>query len=258
MEGRARARPGLDLDCDQIFGPRDFNGGPGTCPAWSGSCRSRRPRLTDFNGGPGTCPAWFEGQRRGHHAFKRTSMEGRARARPGGRPELSGMSLFRDFNGGPGTCPAWSGRPAAATWCAAALQWRAGHVPGLVSARRRGRSALQWRAGHVPGLVAFSARPGHVAGRTSMEGRARARPGPPRRRGRTAQRLTSMEGRARARPGRRIDVPDSRGVQTSMEGRARARPGWPVGRWAGWRRSHFNGGPGTCPAWSHPARPSTT
>ena len=66
----------------------------------------RGPRRR-FNGGPGTCPAWYDGQ--GYHfgAEPAASMEGRARARPGTTRAGAGVQ-------------------------AAELQWRAGHVPGLV------------------------------------------------------------------------------------------------------------------------------
>ena len=85
-------------------------------------------------------------------------------------------------------------------------------------------AALQWRAGQLPGQTAPHHDPGPRGRGPSMEGRAIARPnlmaaGPA-----AAERLPSMEGRAIARPNRvrHADLVVRR--LPSMEGRAIARP----------------------------------
>ena len=204
-----------------------------------------------FNGGPGTCPA----KRRG------------PRSRPPSRSR---------FNGGPGTCPAKPNTWGKTAGVDAALQWRAGHVPGQTRGHRRSRprgssASMEGRARARPNTTSprwppsrqssFNGGPGTCPAKrrttraTCMSGWCfNGGPGTcPAKQGAdhvvaAEEETASMEGRARARPNAWLAAAPDLQSTASMEGRARARPndyagifGQRVRMTLQWRAGHVPG-----------------
>ena len=228
MEGRAIARPNQTTSPAANAGTVTFNGGPGNCPAE----RAHHPPVRDGDPLP--------------------SMEGRAIARPNRKSRGRIPRRRRPFNGGPGNCPAEPApprrphgpghnpsmegraiaRPNRSTYYAAsdevaALQWRAGQLPGRTRHAGNGRpsaSFLQWRAGQLPGRT--SRRRRNARSWSPFNGGPGNCPAEPRSMATFDTEGMSLQWRAGQLPGR-----------TGCGSRRRGRGGRP-----------FNGGPGNCPA----------
>ncbi len=160
---------------------------------------------------------------------RRTSMEGRANARP---------------NQGAGGRCGGQDRPS---------------MEGRANARPNPRTAyctsthcdrLQWRAGQLPGRTSSEHFNVELKADASMEGRAIARPNAAHRCGhRVRGRAASMEGRAIARPNSHM-MPAATPIVRPLQWRAGQLPGRTRGMAAVARPTSwgFNGGPGNCPA----------
>ena len=203
MEGRTIARPNRAPPSPRNSRSSCFNGGPDNCPAKRMTTTGPARRRGCFNGGPDNCPA------------KRPIRRG-----PGSRRGC--------FNGGPDNCPA---KPANAHYYAtviAALQWRAGQLPGQTRLRAvhvadGGGASMEGRTIARPNCTApapcRSTTPGFNGGpdncpakphwphrhrqkhlRASMEGRTIARPNSETQPNPTVRTFASMEGRTIARP----------------------------------------------------------
>ena len=179
MEGRARARPNHHGRDHRRPRRITFNGGPGTCPAKPPAKSSTGSTPPPFNGGPGTCPAKL---RRAEHLLElvEVAFNGGPGTCPAKRARIPGppVRIGRAFNGGPGTCPAKRVCPPPFPERAAipSMEGRARARPNHRPESRLRVAALQWRAGHVPGQTSpiVEGEPDGVG--PSMEGRARARP----------------------------------------------------------------------------------
>ena len=227
MEGRAIARPNVELEADAAaVAEPSMEGRAIARPNAQGCGSARMLFLVSFNGGPGNCPAKREWHRIPSPVDKYPSMEGRAIARPN-RP-----------------CT-----PAPATSCS--LQWRAGQLPGQTSiagSRRSCRRSFNGGPGNCPAKRHRHPRMDRHRRMPSMEGRAIARPNPPLRPTCRESRTPSMEGRAIARPNWAAPRPGWPGTRSfnGGPGNCPAKP-VPAGRNRARTRS-FNGGPGNCPA----------
>ena len=228
MEGRAIARPN-EFTCQRIHGTSGrFNGGPSNCPAKRPCGRARETPVSSasmegraiarpnparpmtswrcwcrFNGGPSNCPAKrpaaCSSARVGSTSFNGGPSNCPAKLR-GAVPPTAVKCL--GFNGGPSNCPAK----------------RLGRVPGSPTAGRfnGGPSNCPAKHGRSQGLG--------VARRASMEGRAIARPNPPRRAMRRRHRCL-LQWRAEQLPGQTPNCLAACRAIAALQWRAEQLPG---------------------------------